>query len=82
MTTHTQVVLYLTTFTIGLALGWVAGSAAPWAWPALVIALAIGGAWIAYSVITARRIAGEDWATHAETAKRLLDETEADETDG
>lgn len=81
MTTHTRAVLYLTTFTIGLALGWVAGSAAPWAWPALVIALAIGGAWIAYSVITAARLANEDWATHAETAKRLLDETENDETD-
>ncbi len=81
MTTHTRAVLYLTTFTIGLALGWVAGSAYPWAWPTLIIGFAIGGAWIAYSVITARRIAEEDWAVHAETAKRLLDETEADETD-
>jgi hypothetical protein len=76
--TRTQHQMLAAAASIGLALGWVAGSWYPWSVPVLILFGALAVGWIAWNVHTLNGDI-DDWQQHAETAKRLLDEAEEDE---
>jgi hypothetical protein len=60
---------------IGLAMGWIAGSWQPWALWMLIVCGVLAAAWIFWNIIQFQQDMDE-WQHHAETARRLLEEAE------
>jgi hypothetical protein len=76
--TGVSVSLLTGALTIGLSLGWVAGSARPWTLIPIIIGLALGFVWIVWAHVQLQKDM-RSWERHAETARRLLDETEGED---